>query len=137
MHSLKTLAKQDEPSKVTVTIKDRLPYFIQAPCEVCCEFRVEKKPDYYYLTLRVTATLAMTCQRCLDSFEYAYDHLSELAICPSEEVAEQVMSSLDCMVNTEDDLDLIAIATDELHLFCPEKHENLLECKTLPLQCGS
>jgi len=78
--------------------------------------------------LVVKGPVTVICQRCLQEFEYAYDHKSELALCHSESIAERMMASFDCMVQTDDVLDLQAIVTDELHLFCPEKHENQLDC---------
>lgn len=124
LKSLKTLARQAEPIQLTVEVKERLPYYIQAPCELHCEVLVQPGRHYYVLNLRSRGQLLIHCQSCLQDFAYDFDHTSELAICNNEEVANQMMTSMDCMVQAEDDLDLLEIATDDLHLFCPERHEH-------------
>ncbi len=128
IRSLKTLAKQAEPSQMTLTLSERLPSFIHAPCLMACEFQVDKRSNYYHLSLSVHGKATVICQRCLAEFEYEYDQESQLALCLDDQVAEKMMSSMDCIVHPEDDLDLVSIVTDELHLFCPEKHEDPHDC---------
>lgn len=145
--SLKKLASQNGPLQITMTLSERLPHFIQAPCEVTCQIQVVKQVDFYQLSLDVKGELHISCQRCLDDFVYSYAHLSELAVCGDEPAVERllktlsrgshtadpVMPELDCIVNHGDDIDLLSIVTDELHLFCPEKHH--LEGGEYPKNC--
>ncbi|NDH67405.1 MAG: hypothetical protein EBY22_05765 [Gammaproteobacteria bacterium] len=123
LKSLKTLAKQSHPVQLTVEVNERLPYYIQAPCVLTCEVAVQHERRYYVLNLKSSGQLIINCQRCLQDFAYAYNHKSEVAICESDEIANQLMSSMDCMVQSDDDLDLLEIVTDDLHLFSPEKHD--------------
>jgi uncharacterized protein len=126
--SLKILAKQAEPTHVVLRLLDRLPYFVASPCDMTCDVSVEKNHQYYALSLAVQGRVTLICQRCLASFEHSYAHVSELAVCPDEAVAERLMPTMDCVVSEGDDIDLLAIVTDELHLFCPEKHADTFEC---------
>jgi uncharacterized protein len=124
LRSLKTLAKQANPSEVSLQVQERLPYYVQSPCELHCKLVVRQESHYYHLNLQISGRLTIHCQRCAQDFQHDYEHSSELAICPDEEMADRMMSRLDCIVQTEDDLDLLAVVTDDIHLFCPEKHEN-------------
>ncbi len=124
LRSLKTLAKQANSSQVTLQLQERVPYYVQSPCDVHCEIVVRQEPHYYHVDLKISGQLTIHCQRCAQDFNHAYEHSSELAICPDEATADRMMASIDCIVEPGDDMDLIAIATDDLHLFCPEKHEN-------------
>ncbi|PJD93643.1 MAG: metal-binding protein [Legionella sp.] len=126
--SLKILAKQAEPSQMSLTLSERLPDFIQSPCQVDCVFRVDKRSNYFQLSLIVTGQVTVICQRCLATFEHQYAQESQIALCSNDEVAEKLMSSMDCMVHPEEELDLVSIVTDELHLFCPEKHPDPEDC---------
>lgn len=128
---LRTHAKQDRRAPVRVSIHDRLPVFVKSPCELACDFQVEAHRDYYLLTLDVQGMLELTCQRCLGDFQYDYHNQSKLAVCRSEEVAEKLMASYECIVSEEGEVDLVEIITDELHLYCPEKHSELMACDVL------
>lgn len=123
LKSLKTLAKQAEPIQLALTVTERLPYYIQAPCELHCEVLVQPGRNYYVLNLKSKGQVLIQCQSCLKDFTYDFNHTSELALCHNEEIANQMMNSMDCIVQTGDELDVLEIATDDLHLFCPEKHE--------------
>lgn len=122
--SLKNLAKLADPLSLDIEIHDRLPGYISEPCKLRCEIAVQQAREYFVLRLKVTGPVVVSCQRCLENFVYHYDHKTELAICCSEEKAHQMMSTIDCTVQTDDELDLLAIVTDNLHLFIPEKHED-------------
>jgi uncharacterized protein len=122
LKSLKNLALQNEPVQLTVEVTDRLPYYIYGPCTLSCTLKVRKEPNYYSIEFRNSGDLRINCQRCLQDFTYHYEHHSELALCATEEIANRMMTSMDCTVQSGDDLDIQAILTDDLHLFCPEKH---------------
>ena len=70
----------------------------------------------------------MICQRCLQEFPHAYSHQTKLAVCKTDELAEKLMETFECTVNYKGEIDLIEVLTDDLHLFSPEKHQNVLEC---------
>lgn len=124
LRSLKTLAKQMHPMQASLPLTERLPSYIHSPCTVDCEVTVRQEHRYYHLNLKISGQLTIYCQRCAVDFPYFYEHRSELAVCVDDDTANRMMSTMDSIVHPEDDLDLIAIATDDLHLFCPEKHEN-------------
>ncbi len=118
------MAKQAHPSQAILHVQERLPYYVQSPCDLHCELSVRQESHYYHLNLKISGQITIHCQRCAQDFQHAYEHSSELAICWDDATADRMMSRLDCIVQTEDDLDLLALATDDIHLFCPEKHEN-------------
>jgi len=128
---LKTHAKQVKSEHIVMHINDRLPVFIHSPCELACEFKVEAHRNYYLLVLNVKGELNLTCQRCMEDFQYAYHNQSQLAVCVSDEVAETLMSSYECILSDENEVNLVDIITDELHLYCPERHEDLTMCHAL------
>lgn len=135
--SLKTLATQAAPMQVQFTIQERLPFFVQGHCELNCEFEVEKRADYYLLSSTVQGNIPIVCQTCLEEFDYAYHQNHELAICTDELRAEKLMSSLDCIVNPMDEIDLLAIVTDDLHLFCPERHVDSMDCQLITAETNT
>ena len=122
--SLKVLSKQAHPMEISLEVKDRLPYYITSPCTLTCEVAVKQEHRYYVLHLQCSGQLEINCQRCLQNFNYSYTHINELAICQNDEMAAQMMATMDSMVQTDDELNLLEIVTDDLHLFSPDKHEN-------------
>ena len=125
---LKTQAKQGTSDSIQVQLQDRLPLRIQAPVALTGQFQVKNYNDYYLLTHQVAGVLTINCQRCLTAFQYDYSNTTELAVCRSEIIAEGLMEHFECIVATEDEVDLAEILTDELYLFSPEKHEDLADC---------
>ncbi|MDP3561490.1 MAG: YceD family protein [Legionellaceae bacterium] len=126
---LKKYVKQQKTDYLSIKLEERLPGFVQSPCELTYQFQVEQYPNYYLIKLDVKGVLSLVCQRCLGDYQYAYHNQTLLAVCRSETVAEQLMSSYDCIVSETGEIDLSEIITDELHLFCPEKHEDLTQCQ--------
>lgn len=125
---LKTYAKQAGSQTVVIRVQERKPERVNSPCELTCVFKVEACSDYYLLTLNVSATLEIACLRCLGGFQHEHTNLTQLAICANEEIAESLMASFECIVVNNYQIDLIDIVTDELHLFLPEKHQDIEEC---------
>ena len=125
---LKTYAKQADSKHIVVHLQERLPARVHAPCDVVCDFNVETCRDYYLLTLAVHSELMITCQRCLGHFQYEYQHQTQLAVCATDAMAEQLMERFDCIVAPHHQLDLMEVLTDELHLFLPEKHLDGADC---------
>ena len=128
LKSLKMLATQTAPLQVELVVQDRLPFFVQGECKLNCEFQVTKESNYYLLSSKVQGSIPIQCQFCLDEFQYAYHHQHDLAICLDDRSAEKVMAALDCTVQSTDEVDLLAIVTDDLHLFCPQRHEDSQDC---------
>ena len=127
---LKTYAKQDGPESVVITLQERLPERIICPCDLTCAFHVESYGDYYIVALDVAGTLTVECQRCLQPFQYDYCNQSKLAVCATDAVAETLMEHFECIIAEGDQVDLLDILADELHLFSPEKHEDFNDCNT-------
>ncbi len=128
MICLKTASNQSAPTRVQLKLTERLPYYIVSDCTLDCEYLVQRLPNYYLLKLDVSGILTIQCQRCLAPFTYPYDNHTELAICRDEVTAENLMEQYECIVASQNEVDLVAIVTDELHLYAPEKHAELIEC---------
>lgn len=127
--NLKKYAKYAQKERVVLNLKDRLPYFIDLPCEMVCVFQVIEYHDYALIMMEVDGLLHIECQRCLEAFEYTYHHTSEIAIFRTDEDAARHMASFDCMVSQTGEVDLIEIVTDELHLCGHEKHIDITQCQ--------
>ncbi len=125
---LKTSSKQLESSHVQLNLSERLPFYIVSDCALVCNYFVRSYPEYYLLTLSVSGILPIQCQRCLSVFQYDYQNHTELAIYRDELTAEKSMDLYECIVSSHHEVDLTCIVTDELHLYAPEKHLELIEC---------
>jgi uncharacterized protein len=128
MICLKTASNQSAPTRVQLKLSERLPSFIVSDCTLDCEYLVQQFPDYYLLKLDVSGMLTIQCQRCMGVFIYPYDNHTVLAICRDEVTAENLMEQYECIASSENEVDLVSIVTDELHLYAPEKHAELIEC---------
>jgi len=124
--SLKTASHQ----KAAVKLSERLPKRVHSPSELAYTAQVTDYNDYYLLSLDVEGTLTITCQRCLQAFQYEYGNHTQLAVCANDAVAEKLMEQFECIVAKDDEVDLDEILTDELHLFAPEKHVNSADCNS-------
>lgn len=112
-----------------IIIDKRLPVFIPDALELTCYFSVLKYKDYYVLDLEVFGDVNIVCQRCLQTFIHSYKNKLGIAVCTSDAKAEELMSSsYECIVASDNTIDLVEVLTDELHLFCPEKHINITDC---------
>lgn len=125
---LKKASNLSEPTRVQLTLSERLPSHIVSDCTLDCDYFVQRHPDYYLLKLHVAGMLSIQCQRCWDVFIYPYDNHTELAVCRDEDVAEKLMEQYECITSSRGDVDLAQIVTDELYLYAPEKHAELIEC---------
>lgn len=113
---------------VLLEIKHRLPFNLKKVSDVECIYTIKRCRDYYLLELEVSANTEIECQRCLQDFTHHYNNKSNIAVCKSEEVAEKVLTEHESLVSANNEVDLTEIVTDDLHLFCPEKHEKLEFC---------
>lgn len=125
---LKTQAKLAKQQSVIVNVNERLPFQLARPCQVACTFDIEANKDHYQLILVLESQVAIICQRCLGEFQHHYHHQSQLAVCADEMLAESLMSSYECIVSHNDEIDLVDIVTDDLHLYLPEKHNDIQDC---------
>lgn len=112
----------------SVVIAERLPFNIKKVSDVLFYYTIERFKDYYLLALDVSAIVTIECQRCMCDFDYQYKNNNNIAICKTEEIAEKMMTIYEPLVSPTNEVDLIEIITDDLHLFCPEVHDNLDEC---------
>lgn len=128
--NLKTCAVQDNVQTVKLELDSRLPMQVISPCTAICQFSVTKDNSYYLLTLHVKAMLNIICQRCLDEFNHPYVNQTELAICHSDERAEQLLGQFETIVAVDDRVDLAEVLIDELHLYAPQCHSSLQECNS-------
>lgn len=108
----------------SIEITERLPFYINTAQDIEFYYTVARFKEYYLLTLDVSANLNITCQRCLQDFNYRYLNTNNIAVCKSDEIAEKIMSTYEPLVSLTNEVDLLEIITDDLHLYCPEVHEN-------------
>ncbi|MGL5741412.1 MAG: YceD family protein [Legionella sp.] len=124
---LQEMVKQGQQNK-TVTLRERLPYFITAPCELHVRYYVESEEYFFLIHLHVEGQLMIQCQRCLDDFNFPYDNHTVIAVCRNDERAEQLLEHYECIVSANSQLDLDDLLIDELHLYAPQFHPEINDC---------
>ncbi|MBI2786490.1 MAG: DUF177 domain-containing protein [Legionella longbeachae] len=129
MQYLQEMIKQGLQTKI-ITLNERLPFFIISPCQLQVNYQVEAKDDFYLLDLHAKGELHIQCQRCLDEFNFPYNNSTEVAICRSDERAEQVQELYECIVSENLQLSIEEILIDELHLYVPQFHPNTNDCNS-------
>lgn len=129
MFYLKEQAKLEQQSK-TITLDDRLPHYVNAPCELNVTYRVEVKDDFYLIHLHVNGMLHLQCQRCLDAFDYPYDNNTIVAVCRDEERAEVLLEQYECIVSANLQIEFNDLIVDELHLYAPQFHPSFNDCSS-------
>lgn len=127
MLHLQELSKQGEQSEV-VTIDSRLPQSIAGSCQLHVTYSLTTEDDYFLLRMHVVGTLQCVCQRCLQEYSYDYDNITVLAICRSEDRAEELLDQYETIVVSHNQVKLSELITDELHLYVPEFHPDLQDC---------
>ena len=125
---LNTQAKQGSPGHADIDITERLPVYVRAPGHINCRYQVKKLDNYYLLIVDSTGDLTVVCQRCNQLFNYHYHHKTELAICDSDSMAEQLLEQMESVVIKNFKINLVDVLTDDLHLFVPEKHDDINLC---------
>ncbi len=113
---------------ISVTVQERLPFFVQKPVDLDCVFQVQFHNNYYLFLLQSEGTIDLTCQRCLGSFAHTLKMDLKLAICQQESMRPHLETRYDCIINTDDELNVVELITDELHLSLPEKHLDSMDC---------
>ena len=109
-------------------IDERLPNHVVEPFEMYYQYHVEDKGDYFLLKLQESANIPIYCQRCMQAFTTDYQLVSELAICPNEQMAEKYQSSYDVIVANDYLVDFKEILIDNVYLFSPQFHLQLADC---------
>jgi uncharacterized protein len=118
----------NQPRNITVAITERLPDHIPNSCELNCDLDVEPASNYDLITMHTKGDFKVICQRCLNDFQYTYQHQTQLAVCKNDADAEKLMPNFDCIVAQDSVINLTDILTDDLHLFVPVFHANMNEC---------
>lgn len=129
MFHIQEMVKYGQQTK-TVTVSERLPHFITVPCTLEVSYWVEAIEDFYLIHLHVHGALQLQCQRCLDEFNYAYDNNTTIAICRDEERAEKLLEQYECIVSPIFQVDLDDLIIDELHLYAPQFHPEITDCRS-------
>lgn len=126
--NLKKITLNNENHTLYVDIDKRLPASLQGPFKIQCNYSLIHCDSYYLLNLEVKGDITVICQRCLDGFNYPYFSKNVIAICNTDEQAEQLMENYDAVVADNNQIDLREIVTDELHLYAPEFHQEITQC---------
>jgi uncharacterized protein len=127
MLHLSEIAKQGQQTRV-VRVEERLPVFLTSPCHMNVTFHIEAKDDFYLIYLKAAGNLNIVCQRCMQEFCFPYDNETIIAVCRSDERAEQLLAQYECIVSSNGSLDLNDLVIDELHLYAPQFHPDLADC---------
>ncbi len=127
MLHLPELVKQGQHVKL-LTVNERLPVFLIAPCQLTVSYHVEAKDDYYLIHLKVSGNVTSVCQRCMQEFPTSYENHTIIAVCRSDERAEQLLELYECIVSSNWQVDLGELVVDELHLYAPQFHPDINDC---------
>ncbi|KTD82310.1 YceD family protein [Legionella waltersii] len=127
MIHLQELSKHGQQEQV-FDLDQRLPIFVKPVCQLKALFHIESKDDYYLIHLQVKGDYTGICQRCLQEFPVCYDNATIIAVCRSDERAEQLLSLYECIVSSNWHVDLKELIIDELHLYAPQMHSNVQDC---------
>lgn len=127
MLHLPDMAKQGQQVK-TIRIEERLPSFLNSPCQLNVTYQVAAKENFYLIYLKVVGDLEITCQRCMQEFDLAYENDTIIAVCRDDERAQQLLELYECIVSTNWQVDLDNLIIDELHLYVPQFHPEINDC---------
>lgn len=125
--NLRSASKADWQT-VTLVLNERLPERFILPCSVQCSYKVEVVDVYYLLHLQLHANLELVCQRCLGVFSSTYINDTIVAVCSSEEMAEQLLVHYESIVCENDQINLTEVLTDELILGAEQMHFSSKDC---------
>ena len=127
---LKNLAQTGRCVRSTVTLTERLPDYVESVDPIDYEVGIQDKGDFYLLDLHSQGDVTIICQRCGHTFKKRMAQHTTLAVCATDELAEQKISSYECIV-ADFKVDMRDILTDNLFLDVPFKHELEEDCKNL------
>jgi uncharacterized protein len=117
-----------------VLMDERLPAHVVRSFEMNYRYDVQDKGEFYLLNIKENAMIPIYCQRCMQEFSCDYTLESELAICPSEQIAEKYQSLYDVIVVSDAMVDFKEILIDNLHLFSPQFHQTIEDCDSEQLK---
>jgi uncharacterized protein len=120
-------AKQAHQVKL-VTLGERLPVFLSDPCHLTISYHVDANDGYYLIHMNVSGNLNITCQRCMEQFISYYNNDTTIAVCRTDERAEQLLEQYECIVASNWQIDLEELVIDELHLYAPPFHPEINDC---------
>lgn len=124
---LQELAKQGVQQE-QLTVAERLPHFIVAPCQLEVVYNVEAKEDFYLIHLKVQGALTCICQRCLHEVQLSYENPTTIAVARNDERAEQLLGQYECVVSSNWQVNLDDLVADDLHLYAPQFHLETKDC---------
>jgi uncharacterized protein len=127
MLHLQELAKQGRQNQ-TLIVSDRLPAFLNGPCHLDLSYAIEAEDDFYLIHLSVKGQLSVVCQRCAQEFASSYDNQTTIAVCRTDERAEQILEQYESVVSANWQIDLMELVIDELHLYAPQFHNEISDC---------
>jgi len=127
MLHLPDIAKQN-PLHKKIIINERLPSFVKAPCQVSVSYSAAAKDDFYTINLEVEAVLDIICQRCMGEFILPYKNSTVIAVCRTDERAEQLLEHYECIVAANWTVSLDDLIIDELHLYVSQFHPEVGDC---------
>ncbi|MCX7116278.1 MAG: hypothetical protein NTW08_10305 [Gammaproteobacteria bacterium] len=114
----------------TVTLTDRLPSHVLSPCVLTCVWQTEQSVGPMLLTLTLSGSLTLQCQRCLDEFCFPYHHTLHLAICKRERDLKESADLYEYVLLAEID-SLPDLITDELYFSTPDRHLDEGACSSV------
>lgn len=114
------LKKASQPYQLTIT--DRLPLHLIAPASLSCQWELTPLSGAERLTLTLSGSLEIECQRCLSAFTLPYQHEVQIALCKNSDAMMHYETQYECLLLNELPDSLAELVTDELHLSVPEKH---------------
>lgn len=127
MLHLHELAKQSSQES-HITLESRLPAHVISPCVLKVTCQVRAFENYYLLELETQGHLRLVCQRCLQAFDSVYINASQIAVCQTDERANQLQDQYECIVSPHYQVQLSELITDELHLYSPQFHPETKDC---------
>jgi len=129
MLQLHELAKQGKKTEALI-LKERLPDYVFSPCQLKATYQVESQGNFYLVRLSVSGDLRLCCQRCMDEFTFNYDNDVAIAVCRSDERAEQLLEYYECIVAINDEISIEDLVVDELYLYAPMFHPASDDCNS-------
>jgi uncharacterized protein len=115
---------------IQVILDERLPSYVLEPMEMTFSYEIEKEGPLYLLTIHEKANPKIQCQRCMEECTQLFEHTSKIAICGSDEIAQQYQSTHDLIVASDFIIEINDILIDDLHLYLPNFHKKIDQCHT-------
>ena len=121
-------ANSPKSEDINIILEDRLPHYVLEPIEMMFSYEVEKEGPLYLLTIYENAHPKIQCQRCMEECSQPFEHTSKIAICGSDEIAQQYQSAYDLIVAPDFIIEINDILIDDLHLYLSNFHKKIDQC---------